>query len=144
MAEPGPQELISIRDMVKALLAAYNAATNDTGLLTHAILHLWAIEDGVIEKTPRELAVISTTLSVCYRSLGTPTIPMTAPVLSVLNVVAVELEVAVNDALTDAQAQAMMTAALRLATMMGSAANLYAQKHAAPVPEPGAGDAALS
>ena len=111
----------TMRDAIKQVLADYNAVANDTGILTHAALHLWAMEDGVIEKTPRDMASVTATLAVCFRNIGTDNVPMTPTVVAGLMVIAAELQVQASPTLTSAQADALIAGALRLAKMMATA-----------------------
>lgn len=108
----------TLREAIKQVLASYNVVANDTGILTHAALHLWAIEDEVIPNTPRDLLAITATLAVGFRNLGSDQVPLTPTALAGLIVIAAELQVLSSPTLTPAQSDALLTGALRLAKMM--------------------------
>jgi hypothetical protein len=108
----------TLRQAITARLNAYNNQANDQGIMTHAFLHLFALEDGVLEADNKQLGSVAATLLVAFRNLGTANVPPSGVSVGTMMIAYAELMVAMTgDKLSDEKKDKLLGVAVTLARM---------------------------
>lgn len=118
-----------------ARLNAYNLQANDQGIMTHAFLHIFALEDGALEIDDKQLGSVAATLLVAFRNIGSPNVPPSGLSVGTIMIAYAELmTVMAGDKLPAEKKDKLLSVAVTLARMFEEVDSLNA------VPPPAALD----
>lgn len=124
---------INMRQAILARLDAYNGRVNDTGIITHTFLHLFAVEDGIVRGDMQNIASIAAALTVAFNNLGTGRVPLNGLTVGTMVLAFAELSAVVaGGALEDEKKDKLITTAFALSRMLDEVDMLTAAKAAAP------------